>query len=96
MLLGESRTWDEQHRGIEKVEYIPTDSESIRGTRSENRPRAKVGVSGIAKPIIQWTLYSQRLKSLRVEKSRSTTLKGLDNDGYCSMNGFPAQVINLI
>jgi hypothetical protein len=63
MLLGESRTWDEHHRGIEKVEYIPTDSESIRGTRSENRPRAKVGVSGMTKPINQWTLYSQIVKS---------------------------------
>jgi hypothetical protein len=31
----------------EKVDYIPTDSESIRGARSENRPRAKVGVSGM-------------------------------------------------
>ena len=55
MLLGESRPWDEHHRGIEKVEYIPTDSESIHGTRSENRPRGKVGVSGLTKPIIQWT-----------------------------------------
>jgi len=39
-----------------KNEYIPTDSESIRGTRSENRPRGKVGVSGMTKPIIQWNV----------------------------------------
>ena len=42
MLLGESRVWDEHHRAIEKNEYIPTDSESIRGTRSENRQRGKL------------------------------------------------------
>ena len=56
MLLGESRAWDEHHRGIEKNEYIPTDSESIRGARSENRPRGKIGVSGLTKPIIQCPL----------------------------------------
>jgi len=47
MLLGESRVWDEHHRAIEKNEYIPTDSESIRGAMSENRSHGKVGVSGI-------------------------------------------------
>jgi len=44
------------HRAIEKNEYIPTDSELIRDTRSENRPRGKVGVSEIPEPVIQWTL----------------------------------------
>jgi len=60
MLLGESRTWDEHHRAFEKNEYIPTDSESIRGARSENRPRGKIGVSGLTKPIIQWTLKPRK------------------------------------
>jgi REP element-mobilizing transposase RayT len=32
---------------------IPNHSESIRGARSENRPRGKVGVSGMTKPIFQ-------------------------------------------
>jgi hypothetical protein len=36
-------------------EYIPTDNESIRGARSENRPREKIGISGITEPINQWT-----------------------------------------
>ena len=61
MLLGESRTWDERHRAIRKVEYIPTDSESIRGARSENRSRGKVGVSKLTKPINQWNVPDNRL-----------------------------------
>jgi hypothetical protein len=40
---------------LSKKNDIPTDSESIRGARSEERPRGKVGVSGTTKPIIQWT-----------------------------------------
>ena len=70
MLLGESRAWDEHHRAIEKNEYIPTDSESIRGARSENRSRGKVGVSGLPKPIIQWTLNPTR------KSTGSTLLNG--------------------
>jgi len=70
MLLGESRAWDEHHRAIEKNENIPTDSESIRGARSENRSRGKVGVSGLPKPIIQWTLNPTR------KSTGSTLLNG--------------------
>ena len=70
MLLGESRAWDEHHRAIEKVEYIPTDSESIRGARSENRSRGKAGVSGLTKPIIQWTSNKTKLAQKMGDKNR--------------------------
>ena len=78
MLLGESRTWDEHHRAIEKVEYIPTDSESIRGARSENRPRGKIGVSGLTKPIIQWTLKLDRVLTEAAAAGGKTVLKPFD------------------
>jgi hypothetical protein len=39
-----------------KKEYIPADSESIRGARSENRPHGKAGASALTKPIIQCPL----------------------------------------
>jgi hypothetical protein len=58
MSLGESKTLDEQHRAIEKVIYIQTDSQSISDAKAENRPHGKVGLSGMTKPIIQWTLKS--------------------------------------
>ena len=50
-VTGGIESWGEHHRAIEKNEYIPTDGESIRGARSENR-RNKNGVFGLTKPII--------------------------------------------
>jgi hypothetical protein len=63
-------------RAIEKNEYIPTDSESIRGARSENRPHGKGGVSGMTEPIIQWTPYPgdcSPAKPAAVKKSDDTS-----------------------
>jgi hypothetical protein len=51
-------------RAIEKNEYIPTDSESIRGARSENRPHGKAGTSGMTEPIIQWMSLTAPLTDL--------------------------------